>query len=144
MDPQATWRDLLDAWFEHDWARLQDKKYLPPFKPSLSSENFDPEFAKDSLGPLLVDSSFRPAKDSPFANFSELPPEPFSPSSSRTASFDCTHDCIKEERTDWKHLDFKGGALLEAKPRLEQCVRNSGDDHQSSRRLSGEWEDTTN
>lgn len=24
MDPQATWRDLLDAWFEHDWTRLQE------------------------------------------------------------------------------------------------------------------------
>ena len=24
MDPQATWRDLLDAWIEHDWSRLQE------------------------------------------------------------------------------------------------------------------------
>ncbi len=24
MDPQATWNDLLDAWVEHDWSRLQE------------------------------------------------------------------------------------------------------------------------
>ena len=24
MDPQATWQELLDAWREHDWQRMQD------------------------------------------------------------------------------------------------------------------------
>lgn len=64
------------VWLEGiNWDLVKGRTYRPPFKPTFSASNFDPEYTRESVGSSDFEFGliYEPADDDPFFEFTQIP-----------------------------------------------------------------------